>query len=140
MLWIELTQSPPGCGDGDGLTPCDIAASGLVSFVFYMQSLFSAFTSIGNIYTALAQAVGAADKVLKWIEREPQLLPHPQPLAPASCRGDLKLVGVSFRYALRPERLVLDGLSGAMRVWCCGVAATSGEPAYEWDLLNFWAS
>ena len=107
----QLTQSPPGCGDGDGQTKCDIAASGLVSFVFYMQSLFSAFTSIGNIYTALAQAVGAADKVLKWIEREPQLLPHPQPLAPASCRGDLKLVGVSFRYALRPERLVLDGLS-----------------------------
>ena len=26
------------------------------------QSLFAAFTSIGNIYTALAQAVGAADK------------------------------------------------------------------------------
>ena len=107
----QLTQSPPGCGDGDGLAPCDIAASGLVSFVFYMQSLFSAFTSIGNIYTALAQAVGAADKVLKWIEREPQLQPHPQPLAPASCRGDLKLVRVSFRYALRPEKLVLDGLS-----------------------------
>ena len=49
--------------------------------------------------------------MLKWIERQPQLQPHPQPLAPASCRGDLKLVGVSFRYALRPEKLVLERLS-----------------------------
>uniref|UniRef100_A0A0D3KWX0 ABC transmembrane type-1 domain-containing protein n=2 Tax=Emiliania huxleyi TaxID=2903 RepID=A0A0D3KWX0_EMIH1 len=82
-----------------GAPRCSIDASGLVSFVFYMQSLFAAFTSIGNIYTALAQAVGAADKVLKWIEREPQLPPQPEPLAPQTCRGDLKLCDIRFRRA-----------------------------------------
>ena len=75
------------------------------------QSLFAAFTSIGNIYTALAQAIGAANKVLKWIERTPQLVPHPAPLVPARCEGDLKMVDVSFTYALRPERPVLTGLN-----------------------------
>lgn len=35
----------------------------LVSFVFYMQSLFATFSSLGNIYVGLVQAVGAADKV-----------------------------------------------------------------------------
>ena len=66
-----------------------------------------------NIYTALAQAVGAADKVMKWIAREPLIRPPPPAAAaaPASCRGDLKLNNVNFRYALRPEQPVLRGLS-----------------------------
>ena len=34
---------------------CSIDGPHLVSFVFYMQSLFSAFQSLGSIYTALAQ-------------------------------------------------------------------------------------
>ena len=33
--------------------------------------------------------------------------------------------------------LVLDGLTGKMRVWC-GTSAMGGEPVFEWDLLNFW--
>ena len=109
----QLTQSPAGCSPtaADGAPRCAIDASGLVSFVFYMQSLFASFTSIGNIYTALAQAVGAADKVLKWIERVPQLVPDAAPLVPARCAGDLKMVDVTFSYALRPERPVLAGLS-----------------------------
>jgi ATP-binding cassette subfamily B (MDR/TAP) protein 9 len=109
----QLTQSPVGCSPtaAHGAQRCAIDASGLVSFVFYMQSLFAAFTSIGNIYTALAQAIGAADKVLKWIERVPQLVPDAAPLVPARCAGDLKMVDVTFRYALRPERAVLSGLS-----------------------------
>lgn len=41
---------------------CELDGPGLVSFVFYMQSLFSAFQQLGSIYTALAQAIGAADK------------------------------------------------------------------------------
>jgi ABC-type bacteriocin/lantibiotic exporter with double-glycine peptidase domain len=39
-----------------------LSSGQLVAFVFYMQSLFSTFSSLGNIYVALVQAVGAADK------------------------------------------------------------------------------
>ena len=49
--------------------------------------------------------------MLKWIERTPQLVPHPAPLVPARCEGDLKMVDVAFTYALRPERPVLTGLN-----------------------------
>jgi ABC-type multidrug transport system fused ATPase/permease subunit len=42
-----------------------LGAGILVSFVFYMQSLFATFSSLGNIYVGLVQAVGAADKVEK---------------------------------------------------------------------------
>ena len=50
-------------------------------------------------------------QVLKWIERTPQLVPAALPLSPSTCLGDLKMVDVTFSYALRPERPVLDGLS-----------------------------
>ena len=78
-----------------------------------LQSLFSSFQSLGSIYTALAQALGAADKVIKSIERVPTVQPpeRGRALAPPLCRGDVKFVEVTFRYALRPEKLVLDRLS-----------------------------
>lgn len=101
---------PPPHWPGGAPPACGITGANLVSFVFYMQSLFSAFQSLGSIYTALAQAVGAADKVLKWIRRTPVIVPPKQPLRPAVCRGDLKLVDVRFRYALRPEKLILRDL------------------------------
>ncbi len=41
----------------------ELGSGDLVSFVFYMQSLFATFNSLGNIYVGLVQAVGAADKV-----------------------------------------------------------------------------
>ena len=36
--------------------------------------------------------------------------------------------------------LVLDGLTGKLRVWCCGTSATDGKPVFEWDLLHFFAA
>jgi len=39
-----------------------LSSGQLVAFVFYMQSLFNSFSTLGNIYVALVQALGAADK------------------------------------------------------------------------------
>lgn len=86
-------------------------AANLVSFVFYMDSLFSAFKQLCSIFTSLAQAVGAADSVVKWIQREPAIQPPTHPIVPLGCKGDLKLCNVHFRYALRPDRPILSGLS-----------------------------
>jgi len=102
-----LAGPPPGSKHTD----CAIDGPKLVSFVFYMQSLFAAFQSLGSIYTALAQAVGAADKVIKWLHRKPLIEPPLVPITPPECKGDLKLVDVHFKYALRPERAVLTGLN-----------------------------
>ena len=60
----QLTLSPLDCGRPD--TPaCELEARVLVSFVFYMQSLFSAFGMIGIIYANLVSGLGAADQVLR---------------------------------------------------------------------------
>lgn len=69
-----------------------------------------------NIVSSLAQAVGAAEKVVKWIEREPTIRPSPNPCTPLECLGDLKLVDVTFRYALRPEKVCAPHLSHSAQV------------------------
>jgi ATP-binding cassette subfamily B (MDR/TAP) protein 9 len=40
-----------------------MSAGGLVSFMLYQQSLSSAFSMMGDVFSALTAAVGAADKV-----------------------------------------------------------------------------
>ena len=103
---------PPPSSPGFEEPPlCGINGANLVSFVFYMNSLFAAFQSLINIWSSLAQAVGAAEKVVCWIQRRPRILPAAVPRTPPECRGDLKLVDVTFRYALRPEKVILEGLS-----------------------------
>lgn len=46
-----------------------------------------------------------------WIRRKPALAPPSNPISLPSCRGEISLDQVVFRYALRPERVVLNGLS-----------------------------
>jgi len=82
----------------------------LVSFVFYMQSLFSTFTSMSNIYVGLVQAMGAADKVYEWLRREPKITP-PEGIVPLSCSGLLEIRDVTFAYPQRPNRNILRSLS-----------------------------
>lgn len=102
---------PPHAPGHPHAPPCSLTGADLVSFVFYMQALFSAFQQLCSIFTSLATAVGAADSVVKWVERKPTILPPSHPLTPTSCRGDVKLTNVTFRYALRPEKPILRGLS-----------------------------
>ncbi|GAB5361251.1 hypothetical protein AAMO2058_000697400 [Amorphochlora amoebiformis] len=85
----------------------DLNSGELVSFVFYMQSLFAAFNSLGSIYAGLIQALGAADKVFEWINREAAINPPQDPIKPQACKGDIKMDQVSFRYPSRAEKVVL---------------------------------
>ena len=43
----------------------EVKSGDLVSFAFYMQSLFQSFNSMGSIYAGMVQALGAADKVFE---------------------------------------------------------------------------
>jgi ABC-type multidrug transport system fused ATPase/permease subunit len=45
----------------------------LVSFMLYQQSLSSSFTMMGDVVSALAAAVGAADKVVELMERRAEV-------------------------------------------------------------------
>lgn len=45
----------------------------LISYIFYWISLDECFESIGDVFTGMMQAVGAAEKVLEIIHREPKI-------------------------------------------------------------------
>jgi ATP-binding cassette subfamily B (MDR/TAP) protein 9 len=88
----------------------EMSAGALVSFMYYQQSLSSAFQAIGDIFTGLAAAVGAADKVFELMGRKPQLSSGgtacPEPL-----KGDLEFQNVDFAYITRPDMRVLRGFT-----------------------------
>lgn len=84
----------------------------LVSFLLYQITLAGAFASLGDIYSGLNQAVGAADKIFTILDREPRIQLSGT-LAPSlgSASTTLEIRGVHFAYPSRSEALVLRGLS-----------------------------
>lgn len=66
--------------------------------------------SMGDVLSALSAAVGAADKVVELIHREPAT-PAPGTYTPDTFAGRLQLSDVHFRYPARPDASVLNGLS-----------------------------
>lgn len=86
-------------------------AGSLLSFVFYLQTLNSNFSTLGDFYTNMVQAIGAATRVFELRGREPELQLHPSPEAargaPRHPEGALRLEGVRFNYPARPDVEVL---------------------------------
>jgi len=91
-----------------------IRAGSLLSFVFYLQTLNSNFSTLGDFYSSMVQALGAAQRVFDLRAREPKL-PLDPPVGLAAPTGDyegtLRLEGVRFKYPARPDIEVLKGLS-----------------------------
>lgn len=65
---------------------------------------------LGDVFSAFAAALGAADKVVELIQRAPQM-PDPGGLQPGAFSGHLELRGVEFSYPSRPDTRVLSGVS-----------------------------
>lgn len=83
-----------------------MSAGALVSFMLYQQSLSAAFQALGDVFSALSAAVGAADKVVELMHREPRI-PCSGSLSPPQFSGRLELVNVTFSYPARPQSVVL---------------------------------
>lgn len=87
-----------------------MSGGGLISFMLYQQSLAGALGIVGDVFSALTAAVGAADKVLVLIKRQP-LDPPCGALTRPLLQGRVELVNVHFRYPSRPQVAVLRGVS-----------------------------
>lgn len=88
----------------------EMSAGALVSFMLYQQSLSAAFQALGDVFSALSAAVGAADKVIELMHRRPAI-PPPGTLAPPAFTGRIELRNVNFSYPSRPEASVLSDFS-----------------------------
>jgi len=97
------------CGEGS------MCSGDLVSFMLYSQSLSSSVASIGTIFTGIAQALGAADKVFDLMKRQPKVAgggaAEDEGSDPAPFLGTVELRHVSFRYPSRPTQPVLEDFS-----------------------------
>jgi len=60
---------------------------------------------MGDVFSALTAAVGAADKVLELIHRKPDIPPEGD-LVPAHFEGRIELRNVHFSYPARPSSQV----------------------------------
>eukprot|EP00735_Rhodelphis_limneticus_P010375 TRINITY_DN3110_c0_g1::TRINITY_DN3110_c0_g1_i1::g.3523::m.3523 TRINITY_DN3110_c0_g1::TRINITY_DN3110_c0_g1_i1::g.3523 ORF type:complete len:736 (+),score=195.13,sp/Q9NP78/ABCB9_HUMAN/41.68/0.0,ABC_membrane/PF00664.18/3.5e-57,ABC_tran/PF00005.22/2.4e-29,SMC_N/PF02463.14/1.5e-08,ABC_ATPase/PF09818.4/1.8e+03,ABC_ATPase/PF09818.4/0.0006,AAA_21/PF13304.1/30,AAA_21/PF13304.1/0.37,SbcCD_C/PF13558.1/0.07,DUF258/PF03193.11/0.021,AAA_16/PF13191.1/0.048,Zeta_toxin/PF06414.7/3e+03,Zeta_toxin/PF06414.7/0.22,Z len=92
----------------------EISGGNLVSFLFYQNSLSDAFNTLGNIFTSLMQAVGAADKVFLLLERKPKMS-APGMFKPQYFRGGLELRNVTFAYPTRQTVQVLQDFNLVVR-------------------------
>lgn len=77
----------------------DITSGQLVSFLLYLSSLSEAFNSLGSIFSAFTQALGAADKGRSPIHPHGHLLPLPFQVAPP----ELDLPPSAFRFSPPPH-------------------------------------
>ncbi|EFN54348.1 hypothetical protein CHLNCDRAFT_36050 [Chlorella variabilis] len=87
-----------------------MSAGSLVSFMLFQQSLSAAFQALGDVFSALSAAVGAADKVIELMKRQPAVA-ETGTLVPAAFAGKLTVQDVVFHYPARPTLRVLSGLS-----------------------------
>lgn len=93
------------------------------------------------MYKHLSGAGDAGDRN-STLHRQARLDSLPPPRSVADVQARLSDTHDATWPIFRPmtlASLILDGASGALRVWCCHSAPASGEPpAYSWQLLDFF--
>lgn len=93
----------------------DMQVGDLFSFILYTGIIGGAIGGLGNLYTALASAVGATERILEIIERPGEVEPEaPQSEGPSKFTGHIAYDGVHFSYPGRPDVAVLKGISFAV--------------------------
>lgn len=66
-------------------------------------------------------------------------LPAPQSTADIALRlSDTADTEYPIYRQMTLATLILDGAARSLHVWCCGRSATSGPPAFKWDLRSFF--
>ncbi|XP_072497785.1 antigen peptide transporter 2 [Notamacropus eugenii] len=88
----------------------ELTRGGLVSFLLYQGDLGSYIQTVVYICGDMMSNVGAAEKVFRYLDREPRR-PPPGTLAPPSLHGLVEFQDVSFAYPTQPTKPVLQGVT-----------------------------
>lgn len=92
----------------------EMDAGSLLSFVIYTVMIGGAIASLGNLYTTIAGALGATERVKEILERDVELIPsssHPA----LRLEGNIDMYDVHFTYPSRKEVPVLKGIDMHIR-------------------------
>lgn len=92
----------------------DMEAGSLLSFVIYTVMIGGAIASLGNLYTTLASALGATERVKEILDQEVEVdisLINQPSQDDDKVQGDIVFNQVHFTYPSRKELLVLKGIN-----------------------------
>ena len=87
----------------------DMDAGSLLSFVIYTVMIGGAIASLGNLYTTIAGALGATERVKEILERSSEVEIEEE-YEDISLTGNIHFRNVHFVYPSRPEVPVLKGI------------------------------
>ncbi len=91
-----------------------IDAGQLLAFVMYLTVLTESFGTLGDFYSNIITALGAAEKVFDLLERQPKIKMNPDESTAykgSTIRGDIELRGVEFYYPSRPTKQIMSNLT-----------------------------
>lgn len=90
----------------------DVMKSGdLLDFVVYTAIIGGAIASIGNLYTTIASAIGATERVLDILDQEAEIKsPETHPPLSKRFNGNIRYEKVRFAYPSRPDVAVLKDI------------------------------
>ncbi len=89
----------------------DMDAGNLLSFVIYTVMIGGAIASLGNLYTTIAGALGATERVQEILKRPVELDIESTPAQEIPrLKGNIRFEDVHFSYPSRPEMEVLTGV------------------------------
>jgi len=84
----------------------------LSQFVLYAVFAAGGLSELSQVWGEIAQASGAAERLLEILDAEPQIKAPPRPVAlPKLAVGEVEFRNVSFEYPGRPNMQVLDHVS-----------------------------
>ena len=89
----------------------DLSPGNLISYMFYWIALGECLNEIGDVYSGMMQAVGAAEKVFRIIYRVPKIDHHSGDYAPAKVAGHVEFRDVTFSYPTRKDAQALKDIS-----------------------------
>lgn len=102
VLWIGTVDVLNGTMSGGELA----------QFVLYAIIVGGSTTMIGEIWGALQQAAGAAERLSELLQTQPRITAPADPVAlPATLKGEISFQHVSFAYPTRPDSNALNEFS-----------------------------
>lgn len=113
----------------------------LFSFVVFTGIIGAAIASLGNFYTEIVSAIGAADRILDILEHEEAEQTTTPPQTMARLKGEIHYRDVDFAYPTRPDLPILRNfnlsIEPGQRVALVG-ASGSGKSTIVKLLLRFY--